>query len=275
MNRRNFMIAGALLPGYGAYARTAHYPHPVGQPSYTPPYSDIVANSTHGIVHATSSAIQIKPASLVKLMTLHLLFSALESGRLKSDETLVFSVNAAGKPSTHLGLSSGAVLGIGDAVSALCVHSCNDVACAVAEKLSGTEEAFVEVMNSEAGKLGLKHTHFGNASGLPHPGNISTATDLLLLGTCVINRHPTYAGYLALRSWTYGDKTYSNTNRLLETYEGMDAGKTGYIAESGFNLFASAFRGNVRVVAVITGGFSAADRDERMRGLLDKGFLLS
>lgn len=259
--RRRLLIASLASPLIAAVS---------GRASAAPVQADLAADLQTGRILARHSAdTPVHPASLAKLMTLHLAFTALETGAATPDTPVMFSARAAARPNTRLGLAEGSSIRLGDAVFALAVHSCNDVATAVAELLGGSEERFAAMMNTHAAALGLARTHFANASGLPDPANRSTARELVLLGVSLMARHPQSLGCLGTASWTYAGKTYRNTSGLLPSYPGMDVAKTGYTAQSGFNLFASASRGGRRVAACVTGGVTAAARDARMAALLD------
>jgi D-alanyl-D-alanine carboxypeptidase len=221
------------------------------------------------VVHRVSDQVPLHPASLTKMLTMDMLMSAIEVGKLSPNDEILFSRRAAARPDTKLGCPEGSGLPASEALAALAVHSCNDVATAVAEALGGDEARFAYAMTSRARSMGMASSYFANASGLPDPGNVSTARDLLLLGATVLARHRAARDYLGMREWSWGGKTFENTNKMLGTYPGMDVGKTGYIACSGFHLFASAVRGSRRVLAVVAGGDSAAQRDRRMAEILD------
>ena len=231
----------------------------------------VIDGATGKVLHRLEEARLLQPASLTKLMTLEMLFSALEDGRLEVGARIPVSARAASMAPTHLGIGAGDTLGVGEAIAALTVHSCNDVAAACAEMMSGTEDAFAARMTARAWELGLASTRFSNASGLPASGlpNVSTARDLVLLGATVAVRHARFWPFFGMRDWSWRGHTFTNTNGLLEAYPGMDGGKTGYVRASGFHLFASAVRGGRRRFAVVAGSATAAQRDARMAELLD------
>jgi D-alanyl-D-alanine carboxypeptidase len=232
--------------------------------------AEIVFDAAAGaVVHRLSDGLPLHPASLTKMLTLDMMLSAIESGALSLDDGILFSRRASARPATRLGCREGARLPVSAALAALAVHSCNDVATAVAEALGGDEQRFAAAMSARARAIGMASSSFANASGLPDPGNVSTARDLLLLGATVLARHRAARDYLGMREWHWEGRTFRNTNRMLATYPGMDAGKTGFTAESGCHLFATAIRGGRRVLAVVAGGDTAAGRDRRMAELLD------
>jgi D-alanyl-D-alanine carboxypeptidase len=156
---------------------------------------------------------------------------------------------------------------------ALVTKSANDMASTIAENLGGDEERFAEQMTRTARRIGMSRTTFRNASGLPNPEQRTTARDLATLATRLVTDHPRHYRVFSRRSFTYGNRTLGNHNRLLASYAGMDGIKTGYINASGFNLAASAVRDGRRVVAVVLGGGSAASRDLHMAKLLDRAFV--
>ncbi len=224
------------------------------------------------ILHAVNADTRNYPASLTKIMTLYMLFSALDGGRLGLHQRLKVSRRAARQPPSKLALRAGGTIGVEEAILALVTKSANDVAVVVAETLGGTERQFALMMTAKARKLGMSRTTFRNASGLPHRGQMSTARDMAKLGRALITNFARYYHYFSTPSFTYDGLKHRNHNKLLTTYEGTDGIKTGYISASGFNLVASVKRGNRRLIGVIFGGRSSAQRNRLMAKLLDKGF---
>ena len=237
------------------------------------PVSELVFSmATGAVLHSRDSGICFHPASMTKLMTLDMLFSALEQNRITLDTPVVFSVQASQRPNTKLGVRAGQKISVAEAMAALAVHSCNDVATAVAEMMAGTEQAFAAAMTVRAHQLGLANSNFTTASGLPDPDNFSTARDIAVLGATMMVRHSLFFPVLGLEHWTWQGRSFANTNHLLGLYPGLDAGKTGYTRESGFHLFATASRNSRRVIAVVAGYQDAVQRDLRMTELLDDAF---
>jgi D-alanyl-D-alanine carboxypeptidase len=212
------------------------------------------------------------PASLTKLMTLYLLFELLDLRRLTLSSTIKFSANAADATPSRLGVDEGAEITVGDAIKALIVKSANDVAVAVAEHVAGSEQQFAVLMNRKAAELGMKHTEFRNASGLPHPEQVTTARDMITLALSLHDRFPRYYRLFATRTFTWGGDTYRSHNSLLFSYHGLEGLKTGYIRASGFNLVAAAKRGKKHVLVAYFGGKTAALRNVAVRARLDAGF---
>lgn len=238
-----------------------------------PKYASIVMDADTGLILHQSNADKIlHPASLVKVMTLMLTFDAIERGELRLRDRVIISRHAASMIPSKLDLPPGSSLRVEDAIYALVTKSANDVAVALAEKIAGSESAFTVRMNRKAGEIGMTRTRFRNASGLHNPNQISTVRDMARMSRYLVENYPSYYSYFSTRSFTYNGKTYRNHNRLMDSYEGMDGLKTGYIQASGFNLAASAMRNNKRLIGVVFGGRTAHRRNAHMAALLDKGF---
>lgn len=209
------------------------------------------------------------PASVTKVMTLYLLFEQLEKGRLRLDSPLMISSRAAAQAPSKLGLRPGETISVENAIKALVTKSANDIACAVAENIGGDEHSFAQMMTRKAHALGMRHTHYENASGLPDPNQITTAYDLAVLGRAIQDRFPRYYRYFSTHSFAYNGALHRNHNHLLGRVEGMDGIKTGYTRASGFNLLTSVRRGGHHIVAVVLGGATAGARDRMMAGLIE------
>ena len=215
------------------------------------------------------------PASLTKLMTIYLAFSALDSGRLSLGDGLQVSVNALNAPPTKMGMQPGGTVNVRDAVMALVTRSANDAAVLLAEGMAGSEEAFARLMTQKARQLGMSSTVFRNASGLPNSEQVTTARDMAKLAFALMRDYPHYYGIFSVQSYVYRGRTLENHNRMLGNYEGADGLKTGYTNASGFNLVMSAMRDNRRLIGVVMGGSSAAGRDRTMAALMDRGFAMA
>ncbi|MEW5726474.1 MAG: D-alanyl-D-alanine carboxypeptidase [Pseudomonadota bacterium] len=236
-------------------------------------YAAIVVDAETGeVLHAENPDERSYPASLTKVMTLYLLFDALEQGKLRLDSKLSVSSHAAAQAPSKLGLKPGATIDVEDAVMALVTKSANDVAVVVAEALAGSEEEFAAAMTRKARSLGMTSTTYRNASGLPNGGQVSTVRDQATLGRALVKHHARYYHYFSTRQFKWRGSPISTHNRLMLRYQGADGIKTGYINASGFNLLASAKRDGRRIVGVVFGGNTASWRDKRMANLLDKGF---
>ena len=236
-------------------------------------YASLVLDAKTGeVLYARKADVQRYPASLTKMMTLYMVFEALDEGRLTLNQSLHVSRRAAGMPPSKLGLRRGNSIKVKDAILALVTKSANDVAVVVAEALGKTESQFAQMMTRKAWELGLAKTRFRNASGLPNKGQVTTARDMAKLARALLRHYPGYYKYFSTKSFTYKGRTYRNHNRLLKTYKGTDGIKTGYIRASGFNLVASTVRNGRRLIAVVFGGKSGRSRNRHMAKLLDKGF---
>ncbi len=236
-------------------------------------YASIIVDAVTGrILHATNADTRNYPASLTKMMTLYIVFEALEAGRWNMNTRLKVSRRAAGQPASRLGLDVGETIRVEDAILALVTKSANDVATTVAENLAGSERDFALMMTSMARKLKMTRTTFRNASGLPNRGQMSTARDMALLARALQQHHAKYYHYFSTREFDYEGHKHKNHNKLLTTYEGTDGIKTGYIRAAGFNLVASVKRGDTRLIGVVFGGRDSRQRNRIMTKLLNKGF---
>ena len=236
-------------------------------------YASIVIDGETGeVLRSRNADTRRYPASLTKMMTLYLLFEAIDEGRFSLVSELNVSKRAAGQPPSKLGLRAGSTISVEDAISALVVKSANDIAVVVAEALGGTEVEFARMMTSKAQALGMSRTSFRNASGLPNRRQRSTARDMAQLARALMRDFPHRYHYFDDQRFRYRGRVHRSPNRLLGSYRGMDGIKTGYIRASGFNLAASAERDGRRVIAVVFGGKSARSRNRHMANLLDLGF---
>lgn len=238
-----------------------------------PRYAAIVIDaSTGSVLHENGADARVFPASLTKMMTLYLLFEAVEEGRIGMTDRIRFSARAAAQPPSKLGLGAGNSLTVRQAILALVVRSANDVAYAVGETLGGSEAGFARLMTARAQRLGMHSTTFRNASGLPNSAQTTTVRDMVLLARALYRDFPQHYHFFATTSVTINGTTHRGHNRLMARYAGMDGMKTGYIRASGFNLAASANRNGRRLFAVVVGGRSAQTRDDQMARLLDAAF---
>ncbi len=224
------------------------------------------------VIHEVNADAVRHPASLTKMMTLYLLFSALDEGRINFATRLPVSADAARRPPSKLGLRSGEEIDVLNAVMALVTKSANDVATVVAESLAGSEDDFVAQMNSRARELGLKKTNFSNASGLPDIRQTTTARDMAELARALWRDFPHYYHFFSVTSFSFRGREHENHNKMLNEFSGLDGVKTGYIRMSGYNLAASAVRDGRRLFAVVMGGRSPDDRNSFMSGLLERSF---
>ncbi len=258
----------ALLP-FLAVLFTLSLAAPASAARYAAMIMDV---ETGAILHQTDADEPRYPASLTKIMTLYMLFEAIEAGKVKMTTRLPVSAHAASQSPTKLDLDEGDLVPVRDLMLGLITKSANDAAVVIAEGLGGTEERFAEAMTRRARKLGMNSTTFHNASGLPNPHQITTAHDLAILARALIQDFPQYYGNFSTPQFSYGNRVHQNDNRLLTWYNGADGIKTGYIRASGFNLVTSAVRNDRRLVGVVLGGTSPTQRDQQMARLLDTAF---
>jgi len=236
-------------------------------------YASIVIDAETGeILYEKNANTGNYPASLTKMMTLYLLFEALDSGRVEIGQAMPVSKRAAARPATTLGLRAGERITVEQAIHALIIRSANDVATVVAEALGGGEAKFAQLMTERARELGMANTTFRNASGLPDKNQKSTARDLALLARALWRAFPHHYHYFSAESFEFRGRTYATHNRILKNYAGADGLKTGYIRASGYNVATSAVRDGRRLIGVVLGGKSARSRDSHMASLLDSGF---
>ena len=236
-------------------------------------YASLVIDARSGAeLSARYANTKRYPASLTKIMTLYMVFDALERGTWTMKTRLPISRRASRQPQTNLGLRAGETITVDQAIRALVVRSANDVAAAVGEKMAGTERAFAVRMTRMARKLGMKQTTFRNASGLPNRKQVSTARDMAKLAIAIHADFPQFYHFFDDRRFRFRGRIYRNHNKLLGRYAGTDGIKTGYIGASGFNLLASVKRNGHHLVGVVFGGRTSARRNRHMMELLDKGF---
>ena len=238
-----------------------------------PRFAAVVVDAKSGeVVFARNADEHRFPASLTKMMTLYLLFEDLKAGRISLNTKIPVSAHAAGQPPSKVGFRPGQSIRVEDAIKVLITKSANDVAAAVGEALSGSVPAFAERMTRKARALGMTRTTYRNASGLPHPKQVTTARDIATLGLRLQRDFPEMYRNFSLRSYSYGGRAYRNHNGLLGKVGGMDGIKTGYIRASGFNLCASVERDGRRIVAVVMGGRTARTRNQYMANLIEDMF---
>ena len=238
-----------------------------------PKYAAIVVDANSGeVLYENRPDSPRYPASITKVMTMYLAFEALAEGKLKLTDTINISPRAASMPATKLGLRAGETISVDDALRSLAVQSANDMAVAVAEKIGGTEARFAALMTLRGQELGMAHTRFVNASGLPDSRQLSTARDIAVLSRAAMRDYPQYYSYFGTKQFAFRGRTMRNHNGLLGKMPGVDGLKTGFTNASGFNVSVSAVRDGRRLIAVVMGGSSTAARDSNAEDLLLTGF---
>ena len=236
-------------------------------------YTAIVIDADTGsILYESRPDTRNRPASLTKMMTLYMVFEAMRDGKLQPNEMLTVSRRAAGQTPSKLFLKAGRKISVEQAILSVVTKSANDSATILAEALAKTEFAFAQKMTAKARELGMYHTQFRNATGLPNRRQYTTARDMAILARALRADFPEYFHYFATEQFQWGRRQFRNHNNLLGNYSGVNGIKTGYTRASGFNLTASAERDGKRVIAVVMGGRTAKSRDAQMRKLLDRAF---
>lgn len=234
-------------------------------------YAAFVYDANAGkVLFARSADKQRYPASLTKMMTLYLVFDAIDAGKITLNTQMKVSRRAAAKPPSKLYLKIGGKIRVKDAILALVTKSANDVATVIAEHIGGTESNFAALMTRKARSIGMKSTTFANASGLPNTKQRTTARDMARLGLSLRTKHPRSFRYFATRSFRYGKAVYRNHNRLLGNVKGVNGIKTGYIRASGFNLVTNVETDGKHLVAVVMGGRSGRTRNAHMATLIHR-----
>jgi D-alanyl-D-alanine carboxypeptidase len=261
-------IAMALALAAGPAA--AHHHHLFTDPDLD---AELVVDAATGkALFARNDTALRHPASLTKMMTLYLLFESLGGKKLTLQSELPVSEHAASQPRSHLRLRTGSTIPVETAIRAIVVCSANDAAVAVAEAVGGSETHFAELMTAKAKVLGMTHTFYHNASGLPDDKQITTAGDLAILAKHLVDDFPQYFAYFSTKSMSWRGADFNTHNMLIGNYPGADGIKTGYIDASGYNLVATAMRDKKRLIAVVMGGLTAERRDEATIDLLDNAF---
>ena len=238
--------------------------------------SILIEASTGEIIHSKNENEKLAPASMTKIMSLILIMEEIEKGSLKLDEIITVSENASKMGGSQIYLEKGEKMSVDDLLKAICVGSANDAVVALAERISGTEEAFVFKMNEKAKELGLKNTNFKNATGLDTANHYSSAYDMANMARELV-RHKKILEYSGiyetyLRQNTNKKFWLVNTNKLIKTYDSMDGLKTGYTKEAGYCLTATAKKSDMRLIGVIMGEETSQKRNEEMTKMLDYGF---
>lgn len=244
-----------------------------GEEQSTPARAALVIDVTSGAVLLDkASDVPMPPASMSKLMTLYMVFEALEAGRIALNDTFRISDRASKMGGSKMFLRAGEAVRIEDLIRGVIVQSGNDAAVALAEALSGTEEAFAALMTARAPQIGLRESHFANATGWPAPGQHMSVRDLAQLAVLLITRFPEQYRYFAETEFTWDGIRQENRNPLLALGLGADGLKTGHTEEAGFGLVASAKRGDRRVVLVVSGLDTSEARRQESERLINWAF---
>jgi D-alanyl-D-alanine carboxypeptidase len=262
--------ARCLLAGVGVAACLPAAAHAqIGSYRYA---SIIVDNGSGRVTEEVNADAPRYPASLTKLMTLYMTFEALRDRRISLGQIVPVTEHAASMQPSKLGLVPGTYITVEQAILAIVTKSANDAACALGELVGGDEDRFAQIMTLRARALGMTHSTFRNASGLPDPEQMTTARDLAVLAHHLITDFPEQYHYFSVPSFQFHGREIPNHDRMLTDYEGADGLKTGYTVAAGHNLVTSAVRGGVRMIGVVMGAASNPERDIHMAALLDDGF---
>ena len=236
----------------------------------------LIEASTGEIIYQKNINEKRAPASMTKMMSLIIIMEEIEAGKLKWDEKIRISENAASMGGSQIYLEAGEIMSVNDLVKGISMASANDAVVALAERIAGSEEEFVTLMNKKAKKLGLTNTHFENSTGLDKDNHYSTAKDMAYIAKELVKHEKilefssTYEDYL--RQNTNKKFWLVNTNKLIKTYEGMDGLKTGYTESAMYCLTATALRNNLRLIGVVMGETTSKIRNTEMTSMLDYGF---
>lgn len=216
---------------------------------------------------------QIAPASLTKVLTLYILFDAIRQGRLRPWDVIEVSERAATQGGSNMRLRNGEQVKVTDLIKGIAVASANDACMAIADNLeNGNAEAFVALMNDTAKRLGMTNSVFFNPNGLPADGQLTTARDMLKLAAAYLEQFPKALTIHSMQYFTHNNRQRHNANSLLGRYDGVDGLKTGFVCASGYNIVATAKRGDTRLIAVVLGSRNPRVRERETAKLLDKGF---
>ncbi len=234
----------------------------------------LMEKTTGQILFAQNEHEKLEPASVTKIMTLLLTMDAIDSGALAYDDVVTVSANAAGMGGSQVFLAEGEQITVEELLKCVCVSSGNDAAVALAEKVSGVTELFVEQMNNRARGLGMNDTHFVNPTGLTAAGHVTSAHDIALMSRELLTKHPDIRNFTTIWTDSIRNGTFdlANTNKLIRWYDGATGLKTGYTASAGYCISATAERDGMELIAVIMKGETADKRNADAKALLNYGF---
>lgn len=270
---QRILTLSRLLSFFVAIGLVALPASPASAGSRAAPISELVIDAGTGRTLFAANADRLRPpASLAKLMTLLLVFDALEQGALRPSEQIMMTAEGERQRPSRLGLARRQTIDLPHALQAVAVISANDVAVALADQLAGSEARFVTAMNRRAAEIGMLHTRFGNATGLAPGAGLTTARDLATLSRYIIRRYPGRYRLFSTRAIHWQGRVRPNHNQLLGKVPGLDGLKTGYTVPAGFNLAASGKRWGRRMIVVVMGARTAATRDLLVANLFESGF---
>jgi len=266
------LLIFALALSGRVYAQAAQ-PVLIPSPPQIAGTSYILMDSKSGqVLMEENSHQRLPPASLTKMMTAYIVERELDEGRITLSDMVPISVKAWKTEGSRTFVREGTTVSVENLLKGVIIQSGNDASVALAEYIAGSEGAFVDIMNQQAQLLGMKDTHFENASGLPAPNHYSTAYDLALLARAIINDYPENYPLYAEKHFTFNNIRQPNRNTLLWRDPSVDGLKTGHTEEAGYCLVASAKREDTRFIAVVMGARSAEARAQEVQKMLNYGF---
>jgi serine-type D-Ala-D-Ala carboxypeptidase (penicillin-binding protein 5/6) len=270
---RSLLVTALLTLSGLAAAATAGAAAPIPTPPTVPARAYLLEDYQTGRVLASDHADdRMEPASLTKLMTAYIVFTTLHDGRLRLTDPVTISEHAWRSEGSRTFVQVGSQIPVDILIKGMIVQSGNDATVALAEKVAGTEDAFVQVMNEYARRLGMAHTHFANADGLPNPDHYTTARDLALLAHHIIADFPDFYPLFSLHEFSWNNIKQQNRNGLLSADPTVDGLKTGHTDSAGFCLVTSSLRSGMRLISVVLGSGSIRDREQASATLLGYGF---
>ncbi len=232
----------------------------------------LIEYTTGKVLAERNADARMEPASLTKLMTCYVVFHALKTGTLKLDDMVTISEHAWRAEGSRTFVQVGTQVPAEVLIKGMIVQSGNDATIALAERVGGTESAFVQLMNQHAQRLGMTATHFDDSSGLPSPTHYTTARDLAKLGMALVREFPDYYAWFSIREFIWNNIKQQNRNGLLERDASVDGMKTGHTDTAGYCLVTSALRQNMRLIAVVLGSQSIKGREDASAALLNYGY---
>jgi D-alanyl-D-alanine carboxypeptidase (penicillin-binding protein 5/6) len=232
----------------------------------------VIDGKTGHEIAALNADAPLAPASLTKIMTTYVVFSALQQGQITLEEEVTVSEKAWRTEGSRMFIEVGTRVTVQELLFGMIVQSGNDASVALAEHIAGSESVFAEMMNQHAVAIGMHSSHFRNATGLPAENHVTTARDLAILARAIIEKFPDYYQWHAVKEYTYNNIKQSNRNSLLWRDDSVDGLKTGHTEDAGFCLVASAQRDGMRIISVVLGTSSTKARADGSQALINYGF---
>ncbi len=267
----NLFILGLLALCWSSLALAARTPMP--SPPPVSGQAHVLMEYHSGDILAQSDADEPRePASLTKLMTAYVAFSALEDGAVSLDDQITVSERAWRMAGSRMFIEVNTRVSLRELLKGMIIQSGNDASVAIAEHVGGSEESFVQMMNATAASLGMHNSHFANSTGMPDPMQLVTARDIAILARALIRDFPDNYGWYSQREYSYNGIRQHNRNRLLWRDDSVDGLKTGYTSSAGYSLVSSAKRNDMRLISVVLGARGDQSRVSDSQSLLNYGF---